>query len=308
MEFSVLVLGSGAATPTRARGCSGQVVRIGPRRLMLDCGEATQNRLRQCHQRLQSVDTIFISHLHGDHFFGLPGLLSTMHLCGRTEPVNLFAPKGLKAVLDTLFTVSGTMLQYPLNITELDNEEPQIVYRDKYCHVTAFPMRHTVPVYGYLFEEEPPLPNVKKTAIERYGLSIEDCLRLKAGEDLVQADGTVVPNSELTLPRRQPRRYAYCCDTAYYEELAQTVADVDLLCLECTFGHAFEELATLRCHCTAAQAATLAVQARARRLLLTHFSARYKEIEPLAEEAQAIYPAAIMAEDGTIYPIPYREN
>lgn len=305
MDFSILVLGSGAATPTKARKCSSQVVRIGPRRLLLDCGEATQNHLRQYHQRIQAIDTIFISHLHGDHFFGLPGLLSTMHLCGRTEPVKLYAPKGIRALLDVLFAVSNTELQYNLEINELELDAPQLVLEDSYCRVTAFPLRHTVPVYGFIFEEVVTMLNLRKDVREKYGLTNDQCISVKRGSDLVQDDGTVVPNSLLTLPPKPPRRYAYCCDTAYFEELIPTIDGANLLCIESTFGKDFEALAAERCHCTAEQAATLAQKAGVEQLLLTHFSARYKEIEPLLDEARPVFPNVLAAEDGTIYQVPY---
>lgn len=307
MDFSILVLGSGAATPTKTRRCSSQVVRIGPRRMLLDCGEATQCHLRQFHQRIQAIDTIFISHLHGDHFFGLPGLLSTMHLCGRTEPVRLFAPKGLRELLDILFKVSNTQLQYELEINELELDSPTMVMEDKYCRVTAFPLRHTVPVYGFLFEEVVTMLNLKKEVRTQYGLTNDQCISIKNGSDLVLDDGTVVANSLLTLPPKAPRRYAYCCDTAYCEDIIPVLKGADLMCIESTFGKQFETLAAEKCHCTAEQAAILAQKAGAQQLLLTHFSARYKDVEPLLEEARPIFTNVLAAEDGTIYQVPYHE-
>ncbi len=305
MNFSVLVLGSGAATPTFSRSCSGQIVNIGGVRMLLDCGESTQNQLRQCHQKLQATHTIYISHLHGDHFFGLPGLLSTMHLCGRTEPVTLFAPSGVRNALELLFDVSGTHIQYDLQINELDCDAPTQIFDHKNFTVTAFPLRHTVPTYGYLFEEKPPLLNLRRDVREKYQLANDDCVRIKEGSDLTLADGTVIPNAELTLPKRLPRRYAYCCDTAYDESLVPVVAGADLLCMESTFDDAFSAMAEERQHCTASQAATIASKAGVRQLLLTHFSARYKDIEPLKQEATAIFPNTICASDGLLCDVPY---
>lgn len=303
MTFSVLVLGSGAAIPTHGRNCSSQVVTIGSSHMLLDCGESTQNYLRKYHQRLQSFSTIFISHLHGDHFFGLPGLLSTMHLCGRTEPVTVFAPRGLKSVIDLLFSVSGTELRFGLNIIELDSDEPQTIYHGKNFKVTAIPLNHSVPTYGYIFEEENLLPNIRKGMIVKYQLTTDDCQRLKRGEDINLPDGTVLPNDELTYPPRKPRSYAYCCDTAYFDMLPQWVKGVNLLCIESTFDNAFIDMAEKCLHCTAAQAASVAAQAEVDSLLLTHFSARYKELDSLLEEARSVFPNVQPAVDGGIYQI-----
>ena len=307
MDFNVLVLGSGAATPTFARHCSAQIVNICGTRLLVDCGEATQTQLRQYHQKIQAIKTIFISHLHGDHFFGLPGLLSTMHLCGRQEPLTVYAPTGARQALELLFQVSATNIDYELHIIDIDVNEPTVIHQGKGFRVTAFPLRHSMPTYGFIFEEETPLLNLRANMRERYEMTNDDCIRVKQGEDLLLADGTVIPNSELTLPRRLPRRYAYCCDTAFDESLVPIVAGADLLCMESTFDTAFEAMAEERCHCTAAQAATIAARAEVGQLLLTHFSARYREIEQLLTEAQAVFPQTICAADGGRYYIAYKK-
>lgn len=303
MDFRVLVLGSGAATPTFSRHCSSQVVCINGKRMIVDCGESTQNQLRQYHQKIQSINTIFISHLHGDHFFGMPGLLSTMHLCGRTEPLTVFAPVGTKHALELMFEVSGTELRYELNIVEMDFDEPRVIFKGNRFVVKAFPMHHSIPTYGFLFEETDIYLNLKKDARSMYGLTDADCIRVKMGYDLVMPDGTVIPNSELTLPRRLPRRYAYCCDTAFDPGLVDVLAGVDLLCMESTFDSSFADMAEERCHCTAAQAATIAKQAGVGQLLLTHFSARYRESTPLLAEATAIFPNTVCASDGAMYEV-----
>lgn len=308
LRFNILVLGSGAATPTHARHCSGQVVTIGGKRMLIDCGESTQSHLRQYHQRIQSFDTIFISHLHGDHFFGLPGLLSTMHLCGRTEPITVFAPKGIKAAIELLFNVSGTDIRYELNIVELDFDDKREIYRNPLCTVYAFPLRHSVPTYGFIFQENTTLLNLRKEVKELYNLSNEDCVHVKLGGDLTLADGRVIPNKELTLPPLKPRSYAYCCDTQYFDELVSYVDGVDLLCMESTFGNEYSNLADECLHCTASQAASIASQAHTKQLLLTHFSARYKDLTPLYEEATAIFPNTITAADGALYNIERVEN
>lgn len=306
MNFNVLILGSGAAMPTSARHCSGQLVTMGGKRMLIDCGEGSQSRLRQYHQRFQSICYIFISHLHGDHFFGLPGLLSTMHLCGRTEPVTVFAPKGAKEAIELLFKVSGTELRYELTIEELDFDDVRVICDDTQFVVKAFPLRHSVPTFGFIFEEKELLLNLRKDAIEKYRLTPEECVRIKQGKDLERKDGTFVPNKDLTMSRRLPRRYAYCCDTAYFDELITIVKDSDLLCLESTFDNSFEPMAAEKLHCTASQAATVAKEAGVQRLMLTHFSARFKEVDCLMEEARAVFSDTFPATDGEVYEIPYR--
>ena len=301
MDFNVLVLGSGAATPTFTRHCSSQLVSICGTRILIDCGEYTQSQLRKYHQKIQGIKMVLISHLHGDHFFGLPGLLSTMHLLGRTESISVFAPKGAREAIELLFAVSGTELRFPVEFRELDCTEPTVILQERFYHITAFPMQHSLPCFGFLIAEENPLLNLKPMARLHYDMSNEDCVRVKEGEDLILEDGTVVPNSELTLPRRNARKYAYCCDTAFDESLATIVQGVDLLCMESTFDEAFKVMAEERCHCTASQSATIAKSAKVGRLMLTHFSARYRDIEPLLSEAKVVFPNTIAAEDGGLY-------
>lgn len=298
MNFTVTVLGSGAALPTLARHCSAQAVNVEGFRMLIDCGEATQNQIRCFHQKMQSFSTIFISHLHGDHLFGLPGLLSSMHLCGRTEPVTVYAPKGIKAALNILFDISSTRLQYNLTIIEMEHEGAKTIFENAKCKVIAFPLPHSVPTYGFRIEEHPPLPNLRKDIRNKYQLTPIECQNIKLGADYVTLDGLVIPNSEITLPPRKAATYAYCCDTAYTEEILPFIEGVDMLCMESTFENTHKDLAEEKLHCTAEQAASLAAKAHAGKLLLTHFSARYKEMDTLFQEASNIFPNTILAEDG----------
>lgn len=268
--------------------------------MLLDCGESTQSQMRFYRQKMQAFSTIFISHLHGDHLFGLPGLLSSMHLCGRTEPVTVYAPKGIKAALDLLFEVSGTHLQYELNYVELDFDKPTQVFENDKCKVMAFPLVHSVPTYGFIFEEQEPLPKLRFDARQRYQLTPPECRDIKLGADYVTADGELIPNSDLVLPPRSPRRYAYCCDTAYDESIIEQVKGVELLCMESTFDRTRTDLAADKGHCTTVQAALLAQKAQVGQLLLTHFSARYKQVEGLLEEAVSVFPNTIAADDGVV--------
>ena len=248
--MTVTILGSGAALPALGRHCSSQVVAIDGARFLVDCGEGTQTQIRIAHQKLQAMNRIFISHLHGDHFFGLPGLLSTMHLCGRTKPVDIYSPPGLKVALETFLEASGSHLQFEIVYHEMDTSQSHIAYCDDKCRITAFPLIHTMPTFGYLFEELSP---------------------------------------------RHPNRYAYCSDTGYTEDILPYIKGVDVLCVESTFSSKYEALANEKLHCTATQAATIALKAEARQLMITHFSARYKDVNELVDEAKRTFPNTIPA-------------
>ncbi len=276
MNFFVTILGSGAALPTGRRRCSAQVVNINGFKMLLDCAEGTQDRIRQHHLKLQSLGTILISHLHGDHFFGLPGLLSTMHLCGRTEPVTVVAPKGARQVIETTFDLTGNHIGYPIDFVEMDFAEGlHRVFESPRCTVDAFPILHSVPTYGFRITEVP-----------------------RSGERRVESGERRVENGERTL--RSPRVYTYCCDTEYNESLVPYMQGADLLCLECTFADDLADLARQRQHLTAGQAGQLAAQAQPKQLLLTHISARYHEPDLLLAQATAHFPDTTVASDGLV--------
>lgn len=263
MNFYTTILGSGAALPTVARHCSGQVVNVNGFRILLDCGENTQTQMRFYRQKMQSIGTIFITHLHGDHFFGLPGLLSSLHLCGRSEPVDIYAPAGIAHAMNVFMGVSSSHIGFEIRYHELSHAEGSLpVFENNRCRVHAFPLQHSVPTYGYLIEEIPRGNN-------------------------------------------PTRRYAYCTDTCYTESILPYIRDIELLCLESTFDNAHTSIAAEKLHCTAAQAATLALKAGAQQLLLTHISARFRNTESLLAEAQAIFPNTTIATDGTQYEVHY---
>lgn len=259
MNLHVTILGSGAATPRLGRHCSAQVVNLNGFKALVDCGEGTQNQIRAFHQKMQSMSHIFISHLHGDHIFGLPGLLSSMHLGGRQTAVDIYSPPGLQAALEPLFKYSESHIDYPLNFHEVNIEEgEQLLVENAQARVTAFPLHHSVPCVGYRMEEN---------------FCTDNC-------------------------SHQRRSYAYCCDTAYAADIVPHIQGVDLLCVESTFDTQYDNLAQERGHCTAAQAARLAQEAGAKHLLLTHFSARYHDVTPLLEEARSLFPNTHEARDG----------
>lgn len=263
MNFYTTILGSGAALPTVSRHCSGQVVNVNGFRILFDCGENTQTQLRVYHQKMQGISQICITHLHGDHFFGLPGLLSSMHLCGRTQPVEVYAPAGIRQAMELFLEVSGSHIDFDLTYHELSfTEGMEMLFESELCRVYAFPLVHSVPTYGYLVEEKPRGAN-------------------------------------------PPRRYAYCSDTTYTESILPYIEGVNLLCMESTFDRGFTSVAEEKLHCTTVMAATMAEKAHAKRLLLTHISARFKEPEKLLEEARTVFPNTEIAADGERYEVGY---
>lgn len=268
MNMYLTVLGSGAALPTGRRRCAGQLLNIRGFKILIDCAEGTQDRIRHNHIKLQSISAIIISHLHGDHFFGLAGLLSTMHLCGRSEPMTVVAPQGAREVIETTFRLTGNHIDYPVEWVEMDFAEGlHRVLENKQCTIDAFPIVHSVPTYGFRISTRP-------------HTSPSNC------QERVDGCG----DSVLT--------YAYCCDTVYTEDFLPYVSDADLLCLECTFANELSELAQQRLHLTAGQAGRLARLAGAKHLLLTHISARYKEPEIILEQALEECPNSLLAADG----------
>ncbi len=246
----------------------------------------------------QRICNIFISHLHGDHYFGLPGLLSTMNLQQRTGPINLFGPKGLADILTLQFKYGNTQLPYHINFVEVDTTVSKKIFEDKYHTVHTLPMQHRVPCCGYLFKEKPKPRHLLKGKLPDF-LTPPQLVRLKWGEDIRNEQGEVlVRNAEVTSEPKRSRSYAYCSDTRYKEDILPYVQGVDLLYHESTFLSDMEHRAAHTYHSTAAQAATLAEKARVKRLLIGHFSARYKDLTPLLEEAQAIFPNTALATEG----------
>lgn len=302
MIFSVTVLGSGAALPTSQRFPSAQVLQVGERLFLIDCAEGTQIQLRRFKIRFNQIRAIFITHLHGDHVFGLPGLLSSLGLSGRTEPVDIFGPPFLKEWLTAAgkyFVPTG----FPVSVHTMDAREPTTIYEDKQITVACFPLKHRVPTWGYMFREKPKLLNIRKDMIDLYQIPLRDIPGIKSGGDYLTADGKSIPNSRLTYPPVKPRSYAYCSDTVYSEQLPQFVKGVDLLYHEATYGSDGKERSKETFHSTAEDAARIAEAAGAEKLVIGHFSARYKDITPLLEEARSIFANTEAAEDGRVFEI-----
>lgn len=301
--FSILILGSSSAMATPHRDLSGQVVNINEKLLLVDCSEGIQSRLRHHKIRLSRINHIFISHLHGDHFFGLIGLLSTMHLSGRTEPLKLYAPFELKEILDLQFLVTDTQLKFEIDFNPLDTHTAKTIIKEKDFSVSTIPLKHRIDCCGFLFRETSNPGKLRKEIVLRENIPFSEIEKIKAGADYITPDGRIILNKYLTIPGTEPRAYAYCSDTAYHEPVAQVVRGVNLLYHEATFGNDREENAKEKFHSTAAQAAKIALLADVEQLLIGHFSTRYEDPLELLEQAQAIFPQTIAAKDGLIIDI-----
>ncbi|HLN53946.1 MAG TPA: ribonuclease Z [Lentimicrobium sp.] len=296
-EFSVTVLGSSAAIATNDRNLTSQLINHFNRLFLIDCGEGTQFRLRQMHVRTNKIHHIFISHLHGDHFFGLIGLLSTMHLFRRTEELTVYGPPRLQEIIDIQLEASETKLFYPLKFKTTQAERDEVIYDDGRLTVSTFPLKHRVPTTGFLFREKQQPMHINKQAVDRYGVPLVYYNSLRKGLDYITGDGEVIPNNLLTLPADIARSYAYCSDTMYSEDTVKYIEGCDLLYHEATFANDLKETAAEKMHSTNVQAAMIAKKAAVKKLLLGHFSARYEDLEPLLAEARKVFGETYLSEE-----------
>ena len=300
MTFELKILGSASATPVQARHPTAQVLTVGAANYLIDCGEGTQWRMLEHRVRPHHLRAIFISHLHGDHYFGLFGLLGTMHLQGRNQPLTIIGPPGLDEVLLVQARVSGMQLGFAMEFTAVDTEAHAVVYKDEHLTVASLPMRHRIPCAGYLFSENPRRANLLKDKLPA-GLSPQQLARLAQGDDLPPDDQQPgLRHADVAGPAPTPRRYAFFSDTLYTPALAPLIHGADLLYHEATFLEDLRERAAQTHHSTAHQAALLAEAAGVKRLLLGHFSSRYKALEPLLHEARTVFPTAELATEGLL--------
>jgi ribonuclease Z len=302
-SFELLILGSSSASPTSNRNASAQLLNIAERFFLIDCGEATQIQLRRYKAKFQSIDHIFISHLHGDHFFGLPGLLSSMHLLGRQQTLSIYAPPGLKELMDKLNKLSETKLNFPIQWHETSSGTSKMLFEDEKVEVYSFPLQHRIHCTGFLFREKKHPRKIDKYKLEKNKVSHADIQLLRHGMDVVNANGELIKNSEVTIDPLPARSFAYCSDTRYNEEVCSYIQGVDLLYHESTFLDDQAPRAAKTFHSTAKQAADIALKAGAKLLLLGHFSARYRVLDDFLKEASEIYPNCVLASDGKLIKI-----
>jgi ribonuclease Z len=304
MTFSLTVLGSSSALPTSNRFTTAQVLNVHERFFLIDCGEGTQIQMRKFSVNMSRINHVFISHLHGDHVFGLFGLLSSYNLMGRKTDFHIYAHRDFHATLAHFKQYFGTGLSYQIVFHPFKANKQEIIYNDKIVTVETLPLRHSVPVAGFIFREKPKPLNIRKEAIMAYKPGIKDIKRIKAGADFITQEGKLVLNKDLTLPPMKPRSYAFCTDTSYFRKLDEQLKHIDLLYFEATFGDEDRKLAKQTGHSTAVQAAQLARKASIGQLLIGHFSNRYKNVEPLLNEAREIFPETYAVEDGDQYMVP----
>jgi ribonuclease Z len=303
MDFEVTILGSNAAIPTLSRGTTSQFVQCKQRHILIDCGEGTQLQLRKFQIKYQRISTILISHLHGDHVFGLPGLISTMQLMGRTQGVTIYGPVGIKKLLKTQLEAGGGHFQFTIDFIELETNASGLIFEDKCIEIYHFPLKHRIATHGYRIQEKPALRKLIKAKFDATGVSVAYIQKLLQGEDITDNRGITVKSDDVTLPPAPTRSYAFCSDTAYSEAILPHIEDVDLLYHESTFLDSEASRAADTFHSTAKQAATIAQKSGAKKLILGHFSSRYKDLKVFQQEAEEIFQPVAIPSDGDVFVI-----
>lgn len=301
--FKVHILGCGSALPTLQHNASSQIVELREKLFMIDCGEGTQIQLRRSRIHFSKIIAVFISHLHGDHCFGLPGMISTFGMTGRTAPLHVYAPAAFEPILDQTLSFFCQGLEFKVVFHAVDTTQNKVVYEDRSLTVETIPLQHRIDCCGYLFREKPILPHIRRDMIDFYKIPISQINNIKAGADWVTPEGEVIANSRLTTPAEPARSYAYCSDTRYIKTLHELVKGVSTLYHESTYSAEDAERARLYWHSTSQDAAKVALDASVGKLLLGHFSARYNNESQLLEEAKEIFPNSYLTCEGATFDI-----
>ena len=298
--LSVHILGCGSALPTTKHNPSAQALTLRGKVYLVDCGEGTQLQIRRQGLHFGRIHTIFISHLHGDHCFGLPGLLSTLSMLGRTGELHIHGPEGLTEYIDAHRKSFLAECSYDIITHEHDYRKSEVIHEDPSLCVRSLPLSHRIPTMGFLFEERCAARHLDKPAVDFYQVPRCCYPAILLGESYTAQDGSIIPNNRLTKPGRIPRRYAYCSDTEYFPNLIEQVRGVDLLYHEATFGEDLRARLATTAHSTAREAATIALKAEVKRLLIGHYSSRYTDVTPLLDEARSVFPNTTAAQEGLI--------
>ncbi|MDR0536966.1 MAG: ribonuclease Z [Tannerellaceae bacterium] len=296
-NFNVTILGCGSALPTLRHLPSAQIVEVGDKFYLVDCGEGTQLQFMRLKIKQRRMNRIFISHFHGDHCFGLPGLISTLSLLGRKEDLFIYGPENLEGFLASTLMMFDRN-SFAIHFKAIDAEKHELIVEDNVVSVYSIPLKHRIPTCGFLFVEKTGYNHLLRDKADFYGIPMNMYFSIKKGADFVLPDGTVIPNRELTVPPAPARKYAYCSDTAFYPELAQMIEGAELLFHEATYAHADIERAVNTYHSTAVQAAEMAVMANVKKLVIGHFSSRYSNDRFLGKEAMAVFPNTVVADEG----------
>lgn len=295
--FRVHVLGCGSATPTLKHNCSSQIVEVRGKCFMIDCGEGTQTQLRLSRIKFTRLSAVFITHLHGDHCFGLIGLISTFGMLGRTAPLHVYAPSELGPMLEAMLQMFCQGLEYKVEFHAVDTTVHQNIYEDRSLTVESIPLAHRIPCCGYLIREKPGTRHINREMVDFYDVPLSQLNNIRAGASWITADGVEIPNEVLTTPADPVRSYAYCSDTRYMPQLHKLLGGVSLLYHEATYASSSEDRARLYYHSTASQAARVALDAKVGQLMLGHFSSRYDDESVLLNEAKQIFPNTILANE-----------
>ena len=296
-KFELHILGCGSALPTTRHFPTSQIVNVRDKLFMIDCGEGAQLQFRKSHLKFSRLNHIFISHLHGDHCFGLLGLISTLNLLGRTAELHIHSPKGLETLLTPMLDFFNRQMTHKVLFHEFDTKEPMLIYEDRSLTVTTIPLRHRMPCCGFLFAEKRRPNHIIREMVDFYQVPVYELNRIKNGADYVTPEGKTVSNNLLTRPSAPSRSYAYCSDTIYLPSIVEQIKGVDLLFHEATFANEDAPRAKETFHTTAAQAAEIARKAEVKKLLIGHFSARYEDENILLQEASAIFPDTQLAKE-----------
>lgn len=303
MRFDVTILGSSSATPIFNRNPSSQALNINERLYLIDCGEGTQQQMLRFDIKASRIDHIFISHLHGDHYLGLVGLLSSMHLNGRIKPLAIYGPPQLKEIVELQLRYSETTIQYEMQFNATNAEKAEVILENQDITVETIPLDHRIPCTGFLFREKKRLRKLIKEVIEEIKIPVEYYTAIKRGADYVTNDGIIYKNDTLTIDSDTPKTYVYCSDTMYNESYFEQISNTTLLYHEATFLDNMLDRAVETHHTTALQAGEIALKTAAKKLLIGHFSARYKTLNELLDETRSVFPLTELAIEGKTFMI-----
>jgi len=302
-RFEVTILGSSSATPTSKRFPSAQLLNVSERLFLIDCGEGTQIQLRRYRVKFQRINHIFISHLHGDHYLGLLGLLCSLHLLGRQKKLTIYSPKGLQEIIEVQLRISVTVINYEIEWVELNTQEPALIYEDSQLTVQTVILHHRIPCCGFIFREKERPLSLMKDKLAELNVPLIYYHNLKRGENIVLEDGRKIKARDVTRQPDHARSYAYCSDTRYNTEVAAAVKNVDLLYHEATFLHEMLDRAEKTAHSTALEAGQIAALAQVKQLIIGHFSVRYSDLQPLRDESASVFSDVRLAEEGMTFKV-----
>lgn len=303
MRFDVIILGSNSAAPTINRNPSAQLLNIQERLFLIDCGEGTQMQLMKYQIKFNRINHIFISHLHGDHYFGLIGLISTFHLLGRKKKLIIYAVAELEPIIYAQLNASGSELQYPLEFHYLNTEVHEQIFESDILTVESFPLDHRLPTCGFIFKEKKKESKIKRDFLLKEVIPLDEYAKIKSGKDYVNDDGKIYKNEIITVPSSEPRTYAYCSDTKYNESIIPIIKNVDMLYHETTFLKDKSDVAADKFHSTTIDAATIAKKSNVKKLLVGHYSSRYKKLDTILEEVKSVFDNSFLTNDGDVFSI-----